>query len=503
MTISTVKKFALTSVTVTGAALTVPMIADAALENQVLRYGQQSEDVRHLQTLLKEKGYFTYQTATGYYGDVTVRAVRQFQGDHSLSVDGIAGPQTIGALLKDRPSEQVRSSQSTSGGSSGTLIRTGMKGESVSNLQRQLRDLGFFNSTVDGHFGRVTQAAVQDFQRSHGLGVDGIVGPQTQRQLQVVQGSESVLGSGGGNSSSGDSGSSAPSSTGLISPGDRGNQVSILQQQLKDLGYYSHAVTGVFGPVTERAVRDFQRTNQIGADGLVGPQTHRTLASSPKRAGDSVTTTPSAPSGGNGIVRQGMQGQQVTNLQQLLRDKGYMNIAPTGVFGDLTYQAVRKFQQDHSLAVDGIAGPATFGALQGNTSAPSKPSTPPSSGGGSGGNFVTNVVNSASNHLGVPYVWGGTSPSGFDCSGFIQYVFKENGVNTPRTVANMYSSGTNVSSPSVGDIVFFDTTGGPSHAGIYIGNNKFVHAGSSTGVTVADLNNSYWNPRYLGAKRLH
>ncbi|GAJ97347.1 peptidoglycan-binding protein [Geomicrobium sp. JCM 19055] len=170
MTISTVKKFALTSVTVTGAALTVPMIADAALENQVLRYGQQSEDVRHLQTLLKEKGYFTYQTATGYYGDVTVRAVRQFQGDHSLSVDGIAGPQTIGALLKDRPSEQVRSSQSTSGGSSGTLIRTGMKGESVSNLQRQLRDLGFFNSTVDGHFGRVTQAAVQDFQRSHGLG---------------------------------------------------------------------------------------------------------------------------------------------------------------------------------------------------------------------------------------------------------------------------------------------------------------------------------------------
>ncbi|GAK13078.1 peptidoglycan-binding protein [Geomicrobium sp. JCM 19039] len=168
MAVSTMGKFFVTSATVTVAVLTVPMIADAALENQVLRFGQQSEDVKHLQTLLKEKGYFTYQTATGYYGDVTVRAVRQFQGDHNLVVDGIAGPNTIGALLKDQPRQQVQAVSTNSSRSSG-MLRSGSKGESVSQLQRQLRDLGHFSSTVDGHFGRVTEAAVRDFQRSHGL----------------------------------------------------------------------------------------------------------------------------------------------------------------------------------------------------------------------------------------------------------------------------------------------------------------------------------------------
>lgn len=103
----------------------------------------------------------------------------------------------------------------------------------------------------------------------------------------------------------------------------------------------------------------------------------------------------------------------------------------------------------------------------------------------------------------MPYVWGGTSPNGFDCSGFIYYVFKNGGgVTVPRTVATLYQSGKSTSTPNIGDIVFFDTTGGPSHAGIYIGNGQFIHAGSSTGVTIASLSNSYWAPRYLGSKSI-
>ncbi|MFP7470175.1 LysM peptidoglycan-binding domain-containing protein [Niallia taxi] len=110
------------------------------------------------------------------------------------------------------------------------------------------------------------------------------------------------------------------------------------------------------------------------------------------------------------------------------------------------------------------------------------------------------LIAEAQKYIGVPYVWGGSTPSGFDCSGFINYVFSKVGLSIPRTVATIWNAGTQVSTPEVGDIVFYETTSGPSHAGIYMGNNKFIHAGSSTGVTITDMSNSYWKPRYLGVK---
>ncbi|MED4224759.1 LysM peptidoglycan-binding domain-containing protein [Neobacillus cucumis] len=115
---------------------------------------------------------------------------------------------------------------------------------------------------------------------------------------------------------------------------------------------------------------------------------------------------------------------------------------------------------------------------------------------------VDALIVEAKKYIGVPYVWGGSTPSGFDCSGFLNYVFAKQGVSIPRTVATIWDAGTPVSTPQKGDIVFFDTTGGPSHAGLYIGNNQFIHAGSSTGVTITDMSNSYWKPRYLGAKSI-
>lgn len=119
-------------------------------------------------------------------------------------------------------------------------------------------------------------------------------------------------------------------------------------------------------------------------------------------------------------------------------------------------------------------------------------------------NIVESLISEGKKYMGVPYVWGGTSPSGFDCSGFLHYVYLQNGVSIPRTVETIWAAGKSVSAPSRGDMVFFTTyKAGPSHAGIYLGDGKFLHSSSSTGVTISDMNNSYWSPRYLGAKRLH
>jgi cell wall-associated NlpC family hydrolase len=114
------------------------------------------------------------------------------------------------------------------------------------------------------------------------------------------------------------------------------------------------------------------------------------------------------------------------------------------------------------------------------------------------------LTKSALRFLGVPYVFGGTSVSGFDCSGYVQHVFAMMGISIPRTAdAQYYSGSAPIGGMRPGDLVFFQTyEPGPSHVGIYLGNGQFVHASSSHGVMVSSLSDSYWSARYIGAKRL-
>lgn len=115
------------------------------------------------------------------------------------------------------------------------------------------------------------------------------------------------------------------------------------------------------------------------------------------------------------------------------------------------------------------------------------------------------VIATAKSYMGVPYVWGGESPSGFDCSGFTQYVLKKNGVSIPRVTADQFGAGVSVSKSNlrVGDLVFFTTyKQGPSHVGFYMGGGQFIHASSSKGVTISSLNSSYYSDRYVGARRV-
>ncbi|ULT56571.1 LysM peptidoglycan-binding domain-containing protein [Neobacillus drentensis] len=114
--------------------------------------------------------------------------------------------------------------------------------------------------------------------------------------------------------------------------------------------------------------------------------------------------------------------------------------------------------------------------------------------------LVDGVISEAKKYIGSPYKWAGNTPAGFDCSGFTVYVFNKVGISLPRTAATQWDAATPVSSPRVGDLVFFETYKvGPSHVGIYLGDNKFISA-ASTGVVISDMTSSYWKTRYLGAK---
>lgn len=141
--------------------------------------------------------------------------------------------------------------------------------------------------------------------------------------------------------------------------------------------------------------------------------------------------------------------------------------------------------------------------IKGSSSGDSNPSSNKSS----GDYNVNTLIRTAKSQLGVKYVWGGSSPSsGFDCSGFIYYTYNQAGKNIDRLSTDGYFNRSYyVNHPQRGDLVFFEGTyrSGISHLGIYLGNNEFIHAGTSTGVTITSLSNPYWEKHFHGFKRFY
>jgi len=195
-------------------------------------------------------------------------------------------------------------------------------------------------------------------------------------------------------------------------------------------------------------------------------------------------------------LQVGDRGDEVQAVQEKLSQMGYVVGSMDGVYGDVTADAVKTMQKDKNLPADGKISPELYKNLIGRDLPVSRGASTAS---------VRRLIASSFQYVGVPYWFGGTSPRGFDCSGFVRYVFSSIGINLPRMADEQFGVGRPVSSERLqpGDLVFFETyEPGPSHVGIYIGNSQFISATSSRGVAVADLYGHYWGERYIGARRV-
>ncbi|MBR3458556.1 MAG: C40 family peptidase [Selenomonadaceae bacterium] len=202
------------------------------------------------------------------------------------------------------------------------------------------------------------------------------------------------------------------------------------------------------------------------------------------------------PSTGDAAAfRLGDQGDAVMDIQRALAEAGY-DITADGEFGPATEAALRSYQEANGMEVDGLAGPAVYSALLGRE-------FPEVSRGYMGSN--RRLIATAMQYLGVPYVYGGSSPSGFDCSGFVQYVYRQCGIDLPRTADIQAEVGIPVDKSELqpGDLVFFaGDYVNISHVGIYLQDGQFIHASTTYGIAFDSLYRDYRVEHYAGARRI-
>ncbi len=186
---------------------------------------------------------------------------------------------------------------------------------------------------------------------------------------------------------------------------------------------------------------------------------------------------------------------KLTVAQQKLELLGYDVDRKDGHISKDTTEAIKKFQKKHGLKKSGKLDTKTYNKI--SWEAFKMEGIPDVRG--------NDIVKTAAKYKGVPYKFGGTTPNGFDCSAYVQYVFGRHDAKLPRTADAQVLDGIFVlkSKLKPGDLVFFSTyAGGASHVGIYAGSGKFWSASTSRGVVLDSLDTGYWKEHYYGARRV-
>lgn len=186
---------------------------------------------------------------------------------------------------------------------------------------------------------------------------------------------------------------------------------------------------------------------------------------------------------------------KLTVAQQKLELLGYDVDRKDGRISKDTTGAIKKFQKEHGLKKSGKLDTKTYNKI--SWEAFKMEGIPDVRG--------KDIVKTAAKYKGVPYKFGGTTPKGFDCSAYVQYVFGKHDAKLPRTADAQVLDGIFVlkSKLKPGDLVFFSTyASGASHVGIYAGSGKFWSASTSRGVVLDSLDTGYWKEHYYGARRV-
>lgn len=332
-----------------------------------LKNGSEGAAVTALQSALAELGYLEEEDVDGKFGSKTEDALKVFQKRNGLTQDGIASQDLQLKLYEDTPKDTrgYRQYVRTVPPVAGAVIREKSKGEPVTKLQTRLKELGYYEGELTGVCDEDTVAAIKLFEGKHGLVADGEMSAADQQVLYGATAMEASV-------------VVTPSPTPTVQPptktlrpGDKDDEVKLLQQRLKDLGYYTGNITGVYNDATTEAVKAFQKKSSLEQDGVLGPITRTVLygvnaiyavptaipVSTP-----TPTTTPLTPENVI-VIRAGSMGEVVRRLQARLQELGYYTSRLDGVYLTDDIEAVRAFQSANGLKVDGKAGYETQTAL--------------------------------------------------------------------------------------------------------------------------------------------
>ncbi len=415
-----------------------------------LCYGTHDDLVIEVQSRLMELNYMDYDEPTDYYGSVTTESIKLFQRRNDLSITGELYQSDYDLLM-----------------SSSALMYMATKGDEgtdVTEIQTRLYELEYISS-VTGYFGADTEAAVRLFQEKNGLTVDGKVGVLTKEKLY----SEDAV----------------PNSLYLGSTGD---EVLKYQNRLSTLGYLTTAPDGVYGNDTVAAVKRFQERNALVVDGYLGPSTKQLLMSGDAKANKLEYT---------------MSGSDVLRVQNRLHLLNYLHsTSVTGYFGAVTDAAVRMFQANNGLSVDGKVGKSTMTILFSDSAVHASAvvtTGTPGLGDGSGGNIET-FISIARSKLGAPYIRGAKGPNSFDCSGFVYWCLNEAGVRQSYMTTYMWRTTSrypriqSMSDLRRGDLILFKMSATSGHIGIVLGDNMMIDASNRNGkVVIRSYDTAYWH----------